>query len=182
LSDVKVDFSSGFMASISAITAVGTAVNGVMSLINTWQDDTVSVGQKIATTLMTVGMVAGSLGSAFLGANGALLANTVATVAASLGWVSLEKTIDETGKASLKMIPKVNSAGLAAKVSGFIAQSGWIAFMAILVAVAAVIAIVVGVVLLIVNAATAASRAEAELTAENEKLRESVEATGEAMK
>lgn len=144
LGNVKVDFASGFTASISAISAVGAAISSVTGLMDVWGDSSASVGEKVLTTVMTLASVAGSLGSAFDSSNVAILKSMATSLAAKMGWFGLSASMTSTAAAAPIAGNAAAAAGSMAAAGGRVAQLGWWEFTLVLLAVVAVVALVVG--------------------------------------
>ena len=144
MGNLKVDFASGFTASISAISAVGSAISSVTGLMDVWGDSSASVGEKVLTTVMTLASVAGSLGSAFDSTNVAILKSMATTLAAKLGWFGLSTSMVSTAAAAPIAGAATGAAGGTAAAGGVAAQVGWWPFTLIMLAVVAVVALVVG--------------------------------------
>lgn len=143
MSKVKLDFSSGLMASVSAITAVGAAISSVQGLMNLWSDDSASLGDKLLGTLTTVATVAGSLGSAFDKTNVSILRSMATTIAAKFGWFGLSSSMLSTAGAAPVAGAATAAAGSTAAAGGTAAQLGWWPFTLIMLAVVAAVALVV---------------------------------------
>lgn len=144
LGNVKVDFASGFTASISTISAVGAAISSVTGLMDVWGDSSASVGEKVLTTVMTLASVAGSLSSAFDSSNVAILKSMATTLAAKMGWFGLSASMTSTAAAAPIAGNAAAAAGSMAAAGGRVAQLGWWEFTLVLLAVVAVVALVVG--------------------------------------
>lgn len=180
LGNVKVDFASGFTASISAISAVGAAISSVTGLMDVWGDSSASVGEKVLTTVMTLASVAGSLGSAFDSSNVAILKSMATTLAAKKGWFGLSASMTSTADAAPITGNAAAAAGSTAAAGGRVAQLGWWEFTLVLLAVVAVVALVVGAFAgLIAGAQSIADAYNADAIAA-EKAAETARALGDA--
>lgn len=180
LGNVKVDFASGFTASVSAISAVGAAVSQVSGLMDVWSDKSASVGEKVLTTVMTLASVAGSLGSAFDKSNISILRSMATTLAAKLGWFGLSSSMLSTAAAAPVAGGASAAAGGTAAAGGVAAQLGWWPFTLVLLAVVAVVALVVGAFVGLINIAQSLSDAYNADAIAAEKAAETARALGDA--
>lgn len=180
LGNVKVDFASGFTASISAISAVGAAISSVTGLMDVWGDSSASVGEKVLTTVMTLASVAGSLSSAFDSSNVAILKSMATTLAAKMGWFGLSTSMTSTAAAAPVAGAAVGAAGGTAAAGGVAAQLGWWPFTLVLLAVVAAVALVVGAFVGLINIAQSLSDAYNADAIAAEKAAETARALGDA--
>ena len=180
LGNVKVDFASGFTASISAISAVGAAISSVTGLMDVWGDSSASVGEKVLTTVMTLASVAGSLGSAFDSSNVAILKSMATTLAAKMGWFGLSASMTSTAAAAPVAGAAAGAAGGTAAAGGVAAQLGWWPFTLVLLAVVAAVALVVGAFVGLINIAQSLSDAYNADAIAAEKAAETARALGDA--
>lgn len=180
MGNLKVDFASGFTASISAISAVGSAISSVTGLMDVWGDSSTSVGEKVLTTIMTLASVAGSLGSAFDSSNVAILKSMATTLAAKLGWFGLSGSMLSTAAAAPVAGAATGAAGGTAAAGGVAAQLGWWPFTLIMLAVVAVVALVVGAFVGLIAIAQSLSDAYNADAIAAEKAAETARALGDA--
>lgn len=180
MGNLKVDFASGFTASISAISAVGSAISSVTGLMDVWGDSSASVGEKVLSTIMTLASVAGSLGSAFDSSNVAILKSMATTLAAKLGWFGLSGSMLSTAAAAPVAGAATGAAGGTAAAGGVAAQLGWWPFTLIMLAVVAVVALVVGAFVGLISVAQSLSDAYNADAIAAEKAAETARALGDA--
>lgn len=180
LGNVKVDFASGFTASVSAISAVGAAISSVTGLMDVWGDSSASVGEKVLTTVMTLASVAGSLSSAFDSSNVAILKSMATTLAAKMGWFGLSTSMASTAAAAPVAGAAAGAAGGTAAAGGVAAQLGWWPFTLVLLAVVAAVALVVGAFVGLINIAQSLSDAYNADAIAAEKAAETARALGDA--
>ena len=180
LGNVKVDFASGFTASVSAISAVGAAISSVTGLMDVWGDSSASVGEKVLTTVMTLASVAGSLSSAFDSSNVAILKSMATTLAAKMGWFGLSTSMASTAAAAPVAGAAAGAAGGTAAAGGIAAQLGWWPFTLVLLAVVAAVALVVGAFVGLINIAQSLSDAYNADAIAAEKAAETARALGDA--
>lgn len=145
MSSVKLDFASGFTASLSAITAVGAALSSVQGLMDLWGDSSASVGEKLLGTLTTVATVAGSLGSAFSGTNGQLLTMMGNLLLTKLGFTGITGAMAGTAAASGPAAGGLGTVGTVGAASGTAIQIAFWPIVVVMLAIAAAVALVVGV-------------------------------------
>lgn len=145
MSSVKLDFASGFTASLSAITAVGAALSSVQGLMDLWGDSSASVGEKLLGTLTTVATVAGSLGSAFSGTNGQLLTMMGNLLLTKLGFTGVTGAMAGTAAASGPAAGGLGTVGTVGSAAGFSLQVAFWPIVVVMLAIAAAVALVIGV-------------------------------------
>jgi hypothetical protein len=75
-----------FMAVANTISNIAMSINAVKGLIDTWNNDDMSFGEKLLSTFTTLGMVIPMVTMALSGNNLALLGSASASVATALGF------------------------------------------------------------------------------------------------
>lgn len=93
-----ITFSDGIVALGSSIMSTAMAIQSIKSLGNIWADDDATIGEKILTTMTTLGMVIPTLTNAFSQQNLAKLAGLKidqSAIVTKLGLISAEKLENE---------------------------------------------------------------------------------------
>ena len=138
----KVDFGSTFTMVSTSIMGIGSAISSVMGLMDVWQDESASVGQKLVSTFMSLGMVGMSLTSVFNAQNAALAKQAFATLAVKAGWMGAAASQAlAAGGAKITGVA-FGKAGMTAMIGGIQAQLGWWPIIAIFLAIVAAVALV----------------------------------------
>ena len=75
-----------FMAVANTISNIAMSINAVKGLIDTWNNDDMSFGEKLLSTFTTLGMVIPMVTIALSGNNLAMLGSASASIAAALGF------------------------------------------------------------------------------------------------
>lgn len=134
-------FADGIVALGTSLTSVASAIMSIKSLGQIWSDDDATIGEKILTTMTTLGMVIPMLTNAFGAENIAKLAGlkldglTVAKTVAKVAGVKAEKIAHET-----------NTAAIWKEIAAQMLQNWYYA------AIVAVILVLIGVIALLTDA------------------------------
>ena len=134
-------FADGIVALGTSLTSVASAIMSIKSLGQIWSDDDATTGEKILTTMTTLGMVIPMLTRAFDAENIAKLAGlkldglTVAKTVAKVAGVKAEKIAHET-----------NTAAIWKEIAAQMLQNWYYA------AIVAVILVLIGVIALLTDA------------------------------
>lgn len=75
-----------FMAVANTISNIAMSINVVKGLIDTWNNEDMSFGEKLLSTFTSLGMVIPMVRTAFIGNNLAMLGSASASIAAALGF------------------------------------------------------------------------------------------------
>ena len=92
-----------FMAVANTISNIAMSISAVKGLIDTWNNDDMSFGEKLLSTFTTLGMVIPMVTTALTGNNLALLGSASASVATALGFdgVGIAATVAAGGVGAL---------------------------------------------------------------------------------
>ena len=92
-----------FMAVANVISNVAMSINAIKGLIDTWNNDDMSFGEKLISTFTTLGMVIPMVASAFSANNMAMLGSVAPSIAAAFGFkkVGIEAAIATGGVSAL---------------------------------------------------------------------------------